>query len=136
MESVVATCDKLQVLHIDTIQVSFTPAMAQLSALTSLHLKSVIDEQCGALAQLTGLRELRTSSSEVSRVGLRQLAALEQLTSMGFVRDISPRLVSPDWLQEHMSDRLPGCKYAIINKVGIPLHTIAGGMGLYGDIVW
>jgi len=135
MERLVGTCSNLHVLHLDTIQVLCTPPMAQLSALTSLHLKSVNDGECGALAQLTGLRELRvTGSSEVSRAGLRQLAALEQLTNLGFVRDINPRLVSPDWLKEHLSDRLPGCKYAILNKVRVAtytpgIHTTLGGTG-------
>jgi len=122
IERLVVTCSNLQVLHLDTIQASFAPAMAQLSALTSLHLhQCVTDEQCGVLAQLTGLRELRvTGPTEVSVAGLRQLAALEQLTSLGFAHGSGPCNVSPG-LKEQLSDRLPGCQYAIINKVCITL---------------
>jgi len=80
-------------------------------------LGSARDQQCSLLAQLTGLRELRVVNGwEVSAAGLRQLAALEQLTSLG----LASLGWSGDFLREHMSDRLPGpCTYAfgIINKV-------------------
>jgi len=118
MEHLVGTCNNLQVLQLDTIQSNFAPALAQLAALTSLHLDSVNDEDCGALAQLTGLRQLRvTGPSEVSLAGLQQLAALEQLTSLGLGLPFDASKVCPG-LKEHMSDRLLGYRYAIINKVG------------------
>jgi len=105
------------VLDLDTLPNSIAPALMRLSGLTSLILWSATDQQCSSLAQLTGLRELRVDNAhEVFAAGLQQLAALEQLTSLG----LDYLEWSSDVLREHMSDRLPGpCtyEYGIINKV-------------------
>jgi len=73
-----------------------------------------------------------TESAQVSVIGLRQLAALEQLTSLGFcqVREFSPLPPEAD-IRKQMTDILPGCSYAIVNKVcvhgrkeGAPVSTV------------
>jgi len=72
------------------------------------------------MAQLTGLRQLIVSStSEVSAVGLRWLAALQQLTSLGLGRFLFARHANVlNTLAHHlMKDKLPYCPYAMINKV-------------------
>jgi len=105
MESVAACCSSLQVLHLDTLQDSFASALARLSGLTSFTLATASDQPgCSSLAQLTR-RELTVAvGSRKFGAGLRQPAALEQLTSLRFVH--------PGWdsdvLREHMSDRVPG----------------------------
>jgi len=116
LESMVAACcSSLQMLHLDTLQDCFAPVLAHLPDLTSLHLIDVTDSQCGALAQLTGLRELRVAQfARLSPIGLRQLAALQQLTSLGFYRGCF--LVEAPMLQEWM-DKEPGSSHAIVNKV-------------------
>jgi len=66
--------------------------------------------------QLTGLRQLEVFTPwQVSAVGLRQLTALQQLTSLGFGRFSCSQL---NTLADHlMNDNLLGCTYAIINQV-------------------
>jgi len=121
IECVVSCCSSLQVLHLDTLHNSFASALMRLPDLTSLELWKGNDQQCSLLAQLTGLKELKVGlAAEVSSVGLRQLAALEQLTSLGFVARCYPSKVNPV-LEEQMSDRLPGCSHAIISKVRVSL---------------
>jgi len=116
VEWVVACCSSLQVLHLETLPDNSASALACLSGLTSLALEEISDQQCSSLAQLTGLRELTVNHTalEVSAAGLRQLAALEQLTSL--------KLNSLGWssrmLREHMSDGPPrGYWSVMINKV-------------------
>jgi len=113
MERVVACCSNLQVLHLDTLEEGFAPALLPLSALTTLCLSTVKDQHCGALAKLTGLSELRVGyNSQLSAAGLRQLTALEQLTSLGSTSvNLSPVL------QEQMTDVLDSCTHAIVNQV-------------------
>jgi len=119
IESVVACCSRLQVLHLYTLQDSFAPVLAGLPALTSLNLQTVPDQQCSSLAQLTGLRELKVDNPRgVSTAGLRQLAALEQLTSLGFAYFLSSKKLG-HVLQKQMSDRLLGYSHAIISKVRV-----------------
>jgi len=123
IECIVACCSSLQALHLNTRQPamkSLPSVLAQLSGLTSLLLRGVSDQQCSSLAQLTGLRELH-SPGQVSGVGLRQLAALEELTSLRFMdhyKNLSPVL------QGQMSDSLPDYTHGIINKVRLraPLY--------------
>lgn len=76
------------------------------------------------MAQLTGLRQLKVMvPREVSAVGLRQLAGLQQLTSLGFmpmVRLGNSNHSHLDTVAKHfMRDDLPGCLYAIVNQVGV-----------------
>jgi len=122
VECMVATCcNSLQVLQLSNLLDSFAPVLAGLPALTSLHLDNVTNRQCGALAQLTGLRELRMTRVNLSTTGLRQLAALQQLTSLGFSQGCLFVGVTPCMadvlLWELMLDKLPGCSYATVNKV-------------------
>jgi len=65
-------------------------------------------------------------ADDVSAAGLQQLAALEQLTSLGF----HTYCCSNDVLEEHLSDRLPashrryGPSYdGIINKVCVSKYA-------------
>jgi len=55
-------------------------------------------------------------TSELSSKGLRDLARLEQLTSLGFCRGLSTRTVSKR-RQKKLSDPLQGCKNALVNTV-------------------
>jgi len=88
------------------------------SSLRQLQLDSVTDEQCSSLVQLTGLRELQvTAPRHLSAAGLRLLARLEQLTSLGFGCHFDSRKVSTE-LQEQLSDTVLGCRHALVNKVG------------------
>jgi len=116
LECVVACCSSLQMLRLDHLNYSTASALERLSGLICLHLRCIDNQECGAVAQLTRLRELRVySSASLSAVGLRQLAALEQLTSLGFTSCYFDRV--DIILKEQMQDDLPGCSYAIINKV-------------------
>jgi len=58
IEGVVACCSNLKVLALDTLQDSCAPALAQLPGLTDLHLSKASDEECSALVQLTGMKQL------------------------------------------------------------------------------
>jgi len=109
-------CSNLGLLGLDTLQDNFAPVLAHAPGLTNLHLGKAFDAQCSAMVQLTGLKQLTVwSPGWLSAVGLRQLAALNQLTSLGFGRFYHSQ---PDILAQHlMKDNLPGYPYAIINKV-------------------
>jgi len=88
------------------------------SGLRLLQLESVTDEQCRSLVQLTGLQEREVSDPwPLSATGLRHLARLEQLTSLRFGLDFDWHKVSTVLL-EQLSDKVPGYKRAIVNKVG------------------
>jgi len=114
--SLLSKCTQLQVLSLHYFATR-SNALLALPGLTSLQLFGAADEQCRMLAQLTGLRELRVQHPRAfSVVGLRQLAALEQLTSLGFGSSFKNNRVSPV-LQEQMTDRLLGYPRAIVNKV-------------------
>jgi len=118
MDRVAEFCSNLQVLHLDTLQDSCAPALARLPGLTNLHLHRASDGQCSAIAQLTGLRQLEVKlpwALMLSAVGLRQLAALQQLTSLGFGRFYFSVLNS--CAQHLMKDTMPGHTFAITNRV-------------------
>jgi len=113
---VVALCSHLKVLGCDMIPSSGVPALVQLPALTNLQLLYANDEACSAVVELTGLRQLvATIPWQMSAVGLRQLAALQQLTSLGFGAFYSSKLNT--LAQYLMKDNLPGCLHALTNKV-------------------
>jgi len=113
---VAACCSSFQALHLSTLQDTCAPVLARLPALTSLQLNRVTDAQCGALAQLTGLRELRvTFSARITTIGMRQLAALQQLTSLEFHPACDLTGISPILKTEML--KLPGCLHVIVNKV-------------------
>jgi len=119
MECVVACCSSLQVLHLFTMYEGSTAlsALVRLPGLTSLHLWGIDDEMCSSLAQLTGLRELTTKDSMLlSTAGFRQLAILEQLTSLAFEYGLNANTVSRE-VQALMSDKLQDYEDAMINKV-------------------
>jgi len=126
MDLLVEDCSNLKVLNLYNLQENFVPALNRLPGLTDLRVDIATDEECSAMAQLTGLRQLVVMVPEdeaigpgppqMSAVGLRQLTALTQLTSLGLgTFDHSWQL---DTLAQHlMADNLPDCEYAIINKV-------------------
>jgi len=118
MEGMVACCSNLKELGCDTLSSSCAPALARLPGLTSLQLHDTAsDEQCSTLVQLTALRQLElVALGRVSVVGLRQLAALQQLTSLGFGVFNRPNQLAT-FAQHLMKDNLPDCQYALINKV-------------------
>jgi len=69
------------------------------------------------MAQLTGLRQLAVwSPGFLSVVGLRQLAALQQLTSLGLGKLYCSGLNAV--AQQLMKDDLQDCSHAIVNQVG------------------
>jgi len=119
IEHVVACCRSLKMLSLDTWQDSFVPALASLSALTYLFLYAVdkLDEQqCGslaALAQLTGLRELRWEAlpsvdDQVPTNVMQQLTTLEQLTFLSVGR-LCPNAITPE-LEGRLVNKVPaGC---------------------------
>jgi len=124
INSIVACCSSLKGLGLDTLQDSFVPELARLPGLTNLRLLHIRYELCTAMVQLTGLRQLVVAAFAgclwvdprvASAVGLRQLAALKQLTSL----ELGPFSCSQlNSLAKHlMKDDLPGCLYSIINKV-------------------
>jgi len=117
IQAVVACCSNLKVLGLDTFASSCTPALAGLPDLTSLQLFYANDDYCSALAQLTGLRQLKvTDPYQMSAVGLRQVAALNQLTSLGFNCSRSSQL---NTLADHlMKDNPQDYVHALTNKVG------------------
>jgi len=114
IECVAACCSSLQVLHLDTLYElpsDIASALTQLSGLTSLFLKRAGDQQqCRVLAQLTGLRKLRLVRPCLSIAGLRQLAALDQLTFLAFYE-------VDEFFKVHFSQGRPDDSYAMINKV-------------------
>jgi len=125
-KAAVACCSNLKVLGYDILPSSFVPALARLPGLTNLQLRSASDEECRSMAQLTGLRQLAvTFPWQLSAVGLRQLAALQQLTSLGLGGFSCSQL---DTLARHlMRDKPEGqglsdCVYGIVNKVCESCH--------------
>jgi len=96
LERMLLCCSSLKVLQLDTLPSSTASELTGLSGLTCLHLNRASAEQYGALAQLTGLRELRVDNpSDVSAAVLRQLSTMEQLTSLGFLFGFDPTKASP-----------------------------------------
>jgi len=123
IEVVVACCSNLKAFCRDTSPSSFMPVLARLPGLTSLQLHYAGDEQCSAMAQLTGLRQLKlTVPSQVSVVGLRQLAALQQLTSFGmWLRNF--KCIKLVMLADHlMRDKLKGQGMFDCNQVCVNLQ--------------
>jgi len=122
VERMVACCSGLQRLELESDgYYGQTPiamkALLPLRRLTGLRLSFVTDEQCSSLAQLTGLRELEViDPSQLSTVGWRHLASLEQLTSLGFVCGSNNEDVD-SMMQALLPDTLAMCKHALVNKV-------------------
>jgi len=120
IERLVVCCSGLQELELESdgaqpISIGMS-ALLPLHHLTKLHLSTVTDEQCSSLVQLTGLRELRAFyPSHLSAMGLRHLASLEQLTSLGFVCGSSNEEVNS--VMQALSDTSEYCKYGLVNKV-------------------
>jgi len=141
VERLVACCSGLRVLHLECEQLApqampGLSAVASLPHLTKLHLSTLADEQCSSLAQLTvcprwltGLRELQVlDANNLSAAGLRHLASLQQLTSLGFCWGFDADNISPV-IQEQLSDTVRGCRHAIVNKVReicSAMHVVVG----------
>jgi len=128
LERLVACCSGLRVLRLYSVELSeplswsLTSASAlqclsHLTCLATLHLSTVTDQQCTSLAQLTGLQELEVAYPEqLSPVGLRHLARLQQLTSLSFWEAFDSCKVSTV-IQAQLSDTSDGCSSALVNKV-------------------
>jgi len=119
IEALVECCSNLEALACERLSSSFAPALARLPGLTNLDLYYANDEECSAMVQLTGLRQLKVMVPwEVSVLGLRELAALQQLTSLGLGDVGSVKLIIlADILMNDSSESLPGCLIALVNKV-------------------
>jgi len=116
VECLVTCCSSLHMLQLDARKDVALSTLARLPFLTQLHLGNFHDCQCSSLAKVKSLRQLRLRcASPFPPWRLLQLAALQQLTSLGFVQD-GFGLVGAE-LEGRMSDRLPGCYRAIVNKV-------------------
>jgi len=138
IEGVVACCSNLKVLGCYMLPSSCAPALARLPGLTSVQLhRDVSDEECCAMVQLTGLRQLMVKVPwRVSAVGLRALTGLQQLTSLGFGSFSRSEL---NTLADHlMKDNLLDCLYAIINQVcgGAVSACMKGLCGYSGLALW
>jgi len=134
VELMVKCCSSLRQLHIKDLPDSCAPALARLSGLTSLHLCCFWSREARALARLTGLRELRITRAArpgTLAAGLRHLSGLEHLTSLGFGCELQHGDIGEE-LSQLVSDRLPGCLHAIVNKVrvweGLPMVDHDSGM--------
>jgi len=130
IDGLVECCSNLQVLRVDALEGSSAAALACLPRLTNLHLSMADDECCSALAQLTGLQKLAVwkPGFGLCAVGLRQLAALNQLTSLVFgcfrhsqLDFWATHLMKVDMVDlsatDILQDDFVDCSYAIINKV-------------------
>jgi len=128
IEGAVVSATNLKVLRLDRLHSTCAPALARLPDLTSLQLHHANDEECSAMVQLTGLRQLKVGSPrQVSAVGLRQLAGLQQVTSLG-LGDVSCSKMN-SLAKLLIKDNLPGCSHALINKVrGRHLYLCVRGM--------
>jgi len=116
---------RLKAFVLPHVSSSLIPALVPLLGLTSLSLHALSDEECSAMAQLTGLRQLKVIfPRQVPAVGLRQLAALQQLASLGLRYFDCSQL---DTVAKHlMKDDLPDCFYNIANKVCIDVAYATG----------
>jgi len=145
IEQLVECCSSLKVLHLDALHDSFAPAPARLPGLTNLRLFKASAADYGALGQLTGLQQLTVSHPyDLSAVGLRQLVALNQLTSLGFGYFCHSPDAMLNTLVSHLmkddlrdcQDDLSACSYALINKVcvtdGGRMHKSSGVCVMYG----
>jgi len=124
LERLVACCSGLRRLEFRIERSSWSltstsafDCLSHLSNLVTLHLRTVTDQQCSSLAQLTGLQELEVvHSDELSPVGLRHLARLQQLTNLYFGSAFGSRKVDAV-LQAQLSDRFQGRARSLVNKV-------------------
>jgi len=152
IEAMVACCSNLKALCCNTLPSGFGPALARLPGLTTLQLHRANDEQCSAMVQSTGLRQLLVRSPlKVSAVGLRQLAALTQLTSLGFgafefdCRELD--ILAGHFMEDRFEDQgMLLCWYGIVNQVcvnaalqlalwhmvDVVVVVVGGGGGFHG----
>jgi len=106
--AVVARCSNLKALCCHTLPSSLTPALVPLLGLTRLQLHTATDEECSAMAQLTGLRQLMV-------MDLKHVSVVVQLVSLGFGTSYRSQLGT---LADHLlKDNLPCCLHALNNKV-------------------
>jgi len=128
LERLVACCSGLRVLTLRSspssrrlARASAFECLSHLTNLATLHLTTVTDQHCSSLAQLTGLKQLVVDNpKKFSPVGLRHLACLQQLTSLGFMEAFDSYKVKAV-LQAQLSDRFEtlsqGCNHTLVNKV-------------------
>jgi len=125
LERLVACCSGLRRLELTAasfpqrfISASAFECLAQLTSLVELELSTVDDQQCSSFAQLTGLQELAVIYPEqLSAVGLRHLARLQQLTRLSFGSAFDSSKVSAV-LQAQLSAACEsGYRPVLVNKV-------------------
>jgi len=85
-------CSRLQVLT--GVSPDILPALVTLPQLTYLGLTALGDSQCSSLVQLTGLQGFHVEmAADLTTAGLRQLAGLQQLTSINL--KLHPNIRAP-----------------------------------------
>jgi len=133
IDRMAACCSSLWGVNLSIPVGSFAPALMRLRDLTNLQVLQASAEDYGALAQLTGLRQLIVGQQcDLSAVALKEVAALNQLTSLGIgsisccseLRTLADHLML-DRLPHTMLDRLSHRPYAIVNK-----GCVCGGGGM------
>jgi len=116
-DCMVECCSRLQVLT--GVSPDVVPALVRLPQLTHLGLTVLDDSQCSSVVQLTGLQHFHVvMAADLTTAGLRQLAGIQQLTSISFDKlhwDIRARAV-PVW---ESSDAPKYGHLSLINKVGM-----------------
>jgi len=126
LERLVACCSGLRQLELAAAQSSWSLAstsafecLSHLTRLSELELGTIIDQQCSSLAKLTGLRSLVVSRpDEMSPLGLRHLACLQQLTYVLFSGAFDSHKVSTR-LQLQLTDGFARTSCTLMNRVRI-----------------
>lgn len=118
LAALASICPALNSLHTCTAtEPGQLTALLRLSQLTSLGVKDPSKRALAVIGQLTGLCELRVYGyCRASLGGLRELTALQQLTSLGFTADMRAATMS-EVLASALSGRLDGCRFALVNQV-------------------
>lgn len=126
LQNLVQCCPALRSLHtchVSTDTAAHLSALQEVTGLTSLGVKGLVNAVCSELAKLTRLSELRVRGyAEADLDGLLELTALQGLTSLGFSEGVCAATMSHA-LRAALTDVLPGCRYALVNKVKVQEAT-------------